>query len=397
MNALGDRAALEKLLASQTFEKAGRLRDFLQYITAKSLEGKLDEISEQHIGAAVFRRQPGYDPAQDTIVRVTARQLRTKLAEYYAGEGRDDEWILEIPKGAYVPRWSARERSQESGLANTKWKRLTLFLAAALLLSLALHAVQAWRGRSPETPFSALLLGDGKRIQFLVSDAALVLYRTMGPPAFSLADYLERRWQKPSWLPEGERPELFWQTLLNRKDVSYSAVVAMNLMARAHPEAGERIDVRHPQSFHLRDLRGDHLLLFGGLTALPWAESFEKDLNFKHNNGYFHNLSPLPGEASIYRSEDRFGLRGKGFVRIHAQPFGDKGGRVVHCSGSSWLANELSVRYLTDPASALELDRGLGPSWRDPAQRFELLLETEAVEASGAQVRLVTWRPKSQP
>jgi hypothetical protein len=397
MNALGDRAALEKILASRTFEKSGRLRDFLSYVTAKSHEGKLDEISEQHIGSAVFRREPGYDPSQDTIVRVTARQLRGKLAEYYAGEGRNDEWVLEIPKGAYIPRWSMRERPEEPSAANTKWKRVALLLAAALLLSLFVQGVQAWRSRSPETPFSALFLGDGKRIQFLVSDAALVLYRTMGPPAFTLADYLERRWQKPSWLPEGERPELFWRTLMNRKDVSYSAVVAMNLMARAHPEAGARIDVRHPQSFHLRDLRGDHLLLFGGLTALPWAESFEKELNFRHNNSYFLNLAPLPGEMAVYRSEDRFGLRGRGYVRIHAQPFGDKGGRVVHCSGSSWLANELSVRYLTNAASAAEMDRSLGPRWRDPAQRFELLLETEAVETSGAQVRLVAWRPRTQP
>lgn len=388
---------MEKILGSQTFEKAGRLRDFLSYITAKSQEGKLDEISEQHIGAAVFRREAGYDPSQDTIVRVTARQLRGKLAEYYAVEGRHDEWVLAIPKGAYIPRWSAREEATAAEVSDGKWKRLALVLACALLASIGFQAAQAWREGPSPTPLSELLLQDGKRIQFLVSDAALVLYRTMGQRALSVSDYLERRWEKPSWLPEGEKPELFWQTLLNRKDVSYSAVVAMNLMSRAHPEASARIDVRHPQSFHLRDLRGDHLLLFGGLTALPWVESFEKDLNFKHYPEYFENHSPLPGEASRYRSEDRFGLRGKGYVRIHAQPFGDKGGRVVHCSGSSWLANELSVRYLTDPASVAELDRSLGPQWRDPAQRFELLLETEAVETSGAQVRLVTWRPQKRP
>jgi hypothetical protein len=39
-------------------------------------------------------------------VRVQARQLRFKLAEYFSGEGRSDPIRIELPKGSYVPIFS---------------------------------------------------------------------------------------------------------------------------------------------------------------------------------------------------------------------------------------------------------------------------------------------------
>ena len=51
----------------------------------------------------MFGRSPGYDTAQDNLVRVQASQLRKKLQQYFAAEGRDEPVVIEIPKGSYVP------------------------------------------------------------------------------------------------------------------------------------------------------------------------------------------------------------------------------------------------------------------------------------------------------
>jgi hypothetical protein len=45
------------------------------------------ELKKAVIGIQVFDRDPSYDPKTDAIVRVEARRLRTKLVEYYQGEG----------------------------------------------------------------------------------------------------------------------------------------------------------------------------------------------------------------------------------------------------------------------------------------------------------------------
>ena len=57
------------------------------------------------MGLEVFNRGPSFDPHTDTIVRVHARRLRTRLDEYYASEGRDDTIVLTVPKGHYAIDW----------------------------------------------------------------------------------------------------------------------------------------------------------------------------------------------------------------------------------------------------------------------------------------------------
>ena len=45
----------------------------------------------------------GFDPQSDAIVRVEAARLRRALETYFAGEGRKDPIVIELPTGHYVP------------------------------------------------------------------------------------------------------------------------------------------------------------------------------------------------------------------------------------------------------------------------------------------------------
>jgi TolB-like protein len=66
-------------------------------------------LKESIIGVAVFGREPGYDPKQDSVVRTEVRRLRVKLIEHYAGEGVGDRLIIDLPKGSYVPVFLERQ------------------------------------------------------------------------------------------------------------------------------------------------------------------------------------------------------------------------------------------------------------------------------------------------
>ncbi len=96
-------ASFQRLLASETFSRAPRLRAVLKFFIDSLLEGRAEEIHEQSIGHEVFGRPNGYSQSDDNIVRVNVRLLRVRLEEYYRTEGRDEAWQIAIPKGRYVP------------------------------------------------------------------------------------------------------------------------------------------------------------------------------------------------------------------------------------------------------------------------------------------------------
>src|SRR3984893_3806158 len=94
---------VQRIVSSPPFQKSNRLRDLLQFITEQTIHGKAHELTEQHIGNALFHKPSDYSPLEDSSVRVNARQLRLKLHEYFNEEGRNEPLILDIPKGSYAP------------------------------------------------------------------------------------------------------------------------------------------------------------------------------------------------------------------------------------------------------------------------------------------------------
>jgi TolB-like protein len=110
------RGQLDRLLASSVFANAGRMSRFLKFIVEQTLAGDGERLKEYVIGVEVFDRAANYDPRVDAIVRVEAARLRTKLSEYYAGEGRSDDVVLSLPKGGYAPRMKLESHS--AGPAN---------------------------------------------------------------------------------------------------------------------------------------------------------------------------------------------------------------------------------------------------------------------------------------
>src|SRR6267154_486636 len=94
-------AQIEKLLSSHTLHGSESLCKLLRYLGSHSLDHPGLSPKEYQIATEVFGRQKDFDPHLDSMVRVQAGRLRTKLTEYYASEGPDDEIMVELPKGTY--------------------------------------------------------------------------------------------------------------------------------------------------------------------------------------------------------------------------------------------------------------------------------------------------------
>lgn len=100
------RAELDRVLSSDVLTGATRLSRLLRYIVERTIAGEGDQLKEYVLGVEVFDRPPSYDPRLDSIVRVEARRLRSKLEEYYQGPGATNPLVISIPRGSYVPVFS---------------------------------------------------------------------------------------------------------------------------------------------------------------------------------------------------------------------------------------------------------------------------------------------------
>lgn len=97
------RAGLARLLAHTLFAQSGRQQALLRFIVEAALNGQGHQLKGYTLGVEVFGRGADFDPVADSIVRVEVARLRSKLIEYYAGDGRQEALVIELPKGGYAP------------------------------------------------------------------------------------------------------------------------------------------------------------------------------------------------------------------------------------------------------------------------------------------------------
>jgi TolB-like protein len=93
---------LKRVLSSETFRKAPRLKRFLEYAVTALMSGQMP-LKEYTVGLEVFDRGASFDPSLNPIVRVEALRLRKRLSAYYATEGFENPYRIDLPKGGYVP------------------------------------------------------------------------------------------------------------------------------------------------------------------------------------------------------------------------------------------------------------------------------------------------------
>ena len=103
------RAQLDRIVGSRTFSGARRSQLFLRYILHHAVAHPDEQLKEYSIAIDVFERDESYDPAVNNTVRVEAGRLRSRLLEYYAGEGHADPLLIEVPKGSYRVLVHARQ------------------------------------------------------------------------------------------------------------------------------------------------------------------------------------------------------------------------------------------------------------------------------------------------
>jgi hypothetical protein len=100
-------AEADWILADPSFKKSRRCVILFRRLVEHALEGG-DEggIKERTLGIEVFGREADYDTNTDPIVRMTANEIRKRLAQYYQSSPRHHEVNISLVPGSYLPRFS---------------------------------------------------------------------------------------------------------------------------------------------------------------------------------------------------------------------------------------------------------------------------------------------------
>lgn len=98
-------AQLELILASSHFRQSKRSQALFRYIVAKTMEGQTSILKERTLGVEVFGRSPDYDTNADPIIRMTAGEVRKRIAQYYHDLVGHDEIRIDLPSGSYTAQF----------------------------------------------------------------------------------------------------------------------------------------------------------------------------------------------------------------------------------------------------------------------------------------------------
>src|SRR5438128_1133305 len=104
------RAELQHLLEGTAFRTSRRCREFLEYIIEHTINGPTGALKERSIGVELFQLPQDFDTGQRTIVRVTANEVRKKLAQHYQAENGSAHPVkIDLRPGSYSAEftWSA--------------------------------------------------------------------------------------------------------------------------------------------------------------------------------------------------------------------------------------------------------------------------------------------------
>jgi len=256
-------------------------------------------LTEQHIGNALFHKPSDYSPLEDSSVRVHVRQLRLKLHEYFNEDGRNEPIILEIPKGSYAPVFRLAQKAEDAFRASRakgdSSPGIVLAGDAALgpvcfsgrvVRSVGIssgYAPHSQRWACAHSPFLAIF----PDLRYAASDN----HRRGGQQLWDGADPFQPAGIAgpiPSpGISSGSGSQQDWcgefplERIPFQLDAHFVADVAdvVALYRMAGP-LQTQVLVRYPRDLRLRDLDHNNYVFIGSPGSNPWVTLLQDKLNF---------------------------------------------------------------------------------------------------------------------
>ena len=401
---------LRAILASPAFHGSRRCQHFLEYVCEKSLAGEAGALKERTLATDVFGRPPHSEMGEDTIVRVGAREVRKRLAQFYVSpEGMASKVRVELPAGSYAPEFHYNNAPAEKVetaapalvVAKRPNRRFTVrrVVGAAVVLILAV-ALALWTGVAHKatvlTRFwkpvldsnEPLLVGMAHPLVYHPSVRALKLSERNLPP-------LEIPMQRPLRV---NPKELDGSDLIPVPDqyVAFGDMVAANQITAMLARRSKSVRLRSANTISFADLRQTPVLLVGAVTN-HWTMELQQSwrFQFRFQPGYSSVLVDTGGKAnpgaernwSVLASNDD--STSDDYVLICRLKNASTGGFMVVVAGVKWFGTEAAGRVVTDADQLAAIVRDLPPDWEK--RNLQVVLHVRVIGNTPAQPEVSAW------
>ncbi|MGA2537841.1 MAG: hypothetical protein ABSF53_17630 [Terracidiphilus sp.] len=404
---------IERILATAPFQKSSKLPSLLAYLAEHSIRGKAENLNERQIGIAVFGKPVDYSTVEDSAVRVHVRQLRLRLHEYFAVEGRHEAKRLEIPRGSYVLEFEDVEPEDNQEYiphpshpqpkfneAPSRWLRWVLVaaLSAAIVCAIGwFRAVSVAHSQTPPWPLDKLIQPD-RPTRVVISDSSLML-RRLENKQITLDDFLQPDYRQrmiPAKIPPN------FTSLLNYISVaqltSFADLTSLSSLMKLAGPLNTQLAVTPAHDLDRRDLEHGNYIFLGGPTSNPWVALFTEKLNFQPveetagGGMHFHNRNPLPGELTDYQGLMSTGSTGEDYATLTVLPGQMGHGNVMILEGLRQAGTEALALILADSQHRAELQQAVERVAKTPSPYFEVLIRSKAVTGAPVSFSIVAVR-----
>lgn len=186
---------LRRLRSSPLFSHSRRYPLFLDYVVRKTLDGQSDELKERIVGVEAFGRPSDYDLNADPVVRVTAGEVRKRLAQYYYDSDHQHELRIELHPGSYVPEF----KLASAAFPSTSTEPLAKHAPTELLKVAAFPVFEVSAPSVPQIEVASVAEDDRvrrwKSITVLLSVALLLAIAAAARPLFQRASSTDIFWR----------------------------------------------------------------------------------------------------------------------------------------------------------------------------------------------------------
>jgi hypothetical protein len=257
------REQLNRMLSDRLFQSGSRYGKMLKCVVEHALEGKPDHPKERTIGSEIFGRDPDYDTNSDPIVRVTASELRKRIAQYYVDPQHAAELHIEMPAGSYIPEFrlpTAAPVATRKRLALRFWP---LYLLLAALAGGVFLSTKARHTSTAADLFWQPILSSTREVVICIAPP-----KPNHPPS------------KAEQVPPITVKDMHGFGISN---VSLEHLIAFSKISEYLILHGKRYEIRSAESVSLTDLRGCPAVFVGAFNN-DWAMRLLKELRFSFEN-----------------------------------------------------------------------------------------------------------------
>jgi hypothetical protein len=423
------RQLLERILCSRQFSNAPKKQKFLQLICEAYLDGRASELSEYSIGFQVFDRSETYDPALDSIVRVGAHEVRKKLERYYKSEGKNDDILLEIPAGSYIPIFTRLKQAQEttestkvalstppsSGhIAGKTWIMLLGLALVFLIFAVVMLAIsnrqlrrQAKEGAQPKE-FAAVY--EPVWEPFLKDESPTLLVLS-NPPVYRFwnpADHKSLSNISINLTPAetaalektlGRERFVLKHNPLSRLVLSYDEytgvgeAVGLYRLTTLFKGLGKGAMLKQSRTVSAEDLKNHNVILLGSVWVNEWSgKNLIKEDFGSGASATIINYNPLPGEEREYgaKFDEETGRLIEDYGLITIKPNISEKNTIMVLAGTHSEGTEAAAEYLTSEDHLGRLNQQLLSLKRPSPRYFQVLLKVKVDNGIPTIISIVT-------